>query len=277
MAELFEEGLGSMLDTVFVDLLRGGKSGGFGGFGGLESGAGFDPPSPRALPGSRAPLPASAASAAAASSQSLQASQQRLESLGAQVFLPSPSQRVDWGELAGYESQKRVIEDTVLLALLHPEVYDRVARATRAARAGTRPRAVLFEGPPGTGKTTSARVIASQASVPLVYVPLEALASKWYGEAEKRLADILEAAEAMPEGCIIFLDELDALATSRGGDMHEATRRVLGVLLRHLQGFEQREKTVVIGATNRKQDLDPALNSRFAATVTFGLPDLECR
>ena len=69
--------------------------------------------------------------------------------------------------------------------------------------------AVLFDGPPGTGKTTSARIIAKQAAIPLVYIPLEAVASKWYGESEQKLSQMLEAAEAMG-GCIIFLDEVRA-------------------------------------------------------------------
>ncbi len=63
----------------------------------------------------------------------------------------------------------------------------------------------------------------------------------------------------------------------RGGDMHEATRRLLGVLLRQLDGFKEQSKTVVIGATNRKQDLDPALLSRFDSAVAFGLPSDSCR
>ena len=150
--------------------------------------------------------------------------------------------------------------------------------------------------------------------MPLVYIPLEAIISKWYGEAEQKLAGVLAAAEALPSGCILFLDELDSLATQRGGDMHEATRRLLGVLLRHLDGFDAGKKTsercgaaagapglhrrrdtcphtrpppppppaapcaaVVIGATNRKQDLDPALVSRFSASIAFGLPDPACR
>ena len=67
-----------------------------------------------------------------------------------------------------------------------------------------------------TSQSTSCpcRVIASQASVPLVYVPLEAVASKWYGESERLLSDVFKAAETLP-GCIIFLDEVDSLATSR--------------------------------------------------------------
>lgn len=67
-------------------------------------------------------------------------------------------------------------------------------------------------------------------------------------------ADLLKTCEtSFPDGCIIFLDELDALATTRSNDMHEATRRLLGVLLRHLDGFDTSRHTVVIGATNRKQ------------------------
>jgi len=173
--------------------------------------------------------------------------------------------------------QKRAIEDCLLLPLVRPDVYDAVAKGTRRRFASNRPRAVLFVGPPGTGKTSSARVIAEQASVPLVYLPLEALVSKWYGESEKQLAEALAAGDSLPNGCIFFLDELDALATQRGGDMHEATRRLLGVLLRHMDGFDASKRSVVVGATNRPEDLDPALVSRFSATVEFGLPTESCR
>lgn len=84
-----------------------------------------------------------------------------------------------WETLAGYEEQKSAIEDSILLALQHPEVYDQVAKSTRRKFRSNRPRAVLFDGPPGTGKTTSARIISSKVALPLVYVPLEALVSKW--------------------------------------------------------------------------------------------------
>ncbi|DBA82674.1 TPA: hypothetical protein ACH3X1_006917 [Trebouxia sp. C0004] len=201
---------------------------------------------------------------------------QKLQSLGTMVYPPGNKAAIDWGILAGYADQKQQIEDTMLLALLHPEVYETIAKGTRRHFANNKPRAVLFEGPPGTGKTTSARVIASQASVPLVYVPLEAVASKWYGESERLLSEVFKAAETLP-GCIIFLDEVDSLATSRNSEMHEATRRLLGVLLRHLDGFETNKRSVVIAATNRKEDLDPALLSRFNTSVQFGLPDEICR
>lgn len=82
---------------------------------------------------------------------------------GAQVFPAGQAGKaVSWAELAGYEEQKSVIEDTLLLALQRPDVYEQIARKTRAKFASNRPRAVLFEGPPGTGKTTSGRIIANQ-------------------------------------------------------------------------------------------------------------------
>jgi DNA polymerase III delta prime subunit len=207
---------------------------------------------------------------------------QQLEAMGCQVFFPDKEQQntlldCDWGSLAGYEAQKKAIEENLLLPLKKPETYDDVAKRTRAHYLSNRPRAVLFTGPPGTGKTSSARVIAKQASVPLVYIPLEALASKWYGESERKLSDALKAINEFPKGAIIFLDELDSLATSRGTDMHEATRRTLGVLLRHMDGFDVSKKSVIIGATNRPEDLDAALRNRFSATIHFGLPSEECR
>ncbi|KAG1674686.1 hypothetical protein FOA52_007210 [Chlamydomonas sp. UWO 241] len=199
-----------------------------------------------------------------------------LQAMGAQVFPPGSKEKMDWGVLAGYEDQKRQIEDCLLYPLLRPEVFHKLAEATRTSFASNRPRAVLFEGPPGTGKTTSARVISSQAAVPLVYVPLEAVLSKWYGESEGLLSKVFKAAEALG-GAIVFFDELDSLGGNRArGDVHEASRRMLSVLLREMDGFDAR-RTVVIGATNRKADLDAALLSRFDMVVTFGLPDEGCR
>jgi len=76
---------------------------------------------------------------------------------------------------------------------------------------------------------------------------------------------------------LFFLDEIDSFAASRDQEMHEATRRILSVLLRQIDGFEQEKKVVVIAATNRRQDLDPALISRFDSSITFDLPDEKTR
>lgn len=102
--------------------------------------------------------------------------------------------KLDWNYLAGYDSVKRNIEDTVLLALTHGHIYDQITKATRMKNETNRPKCVLFEGPPGCGKTTSAKIISQQVNIPLVYMPLEAIMSKYYGESEQKLANIFEAA-----------------------------------------------------------------------------------
>ena len=96
----------------------------------------------------------------------------------------SQKNQLDWNYLAGYEKVKRDIEDTVLLSLTHGDVYDKITQATRMKFETNRPKCILFEGPPGCGKTTSAKIISQQVSIPLVYMPLEAIRSKYYGEAE---------------------------------------------------------------------------------------------
>ncbi|KAL6990725.1 hypothetical protein U1Q18_008844, partial [Sarracenia purpurea var. burkii] len=110
-----------------------------------------------------------------------------------------------------------------------------------------------------------------------------AVMSKYYGESERLLGKVFSLANEIPNGAIIFLDEVDSFAVARDNEMHEATRRILSVLLRQIDGFEQEKKVVVIAATNRKQDLDPALIRypieqflichRFDSMITFGLPD----
>ncbi|CAN0899102.1 Protein CdcH, partial [Linum grandiflorum] len=226
---------------------------------------------------------------AAARAPTIDQSVTSLKAMGVRIYglktplINSTSNEISWENIAGYDKQKRSyqfvalpyreIEDTILLALHNPEIYDNIARGTRDKFESNRPRAVLFEGPPGTGKTSCARVIANQAGVPLLYVPLEVVVSKYYGESERQLGKVFSLANELPNGAIIFLDEVDSFAVTRDGEMHEATRRILSVLLRQIDGFEQDKKVVVIAATNRKQDLDPALISRFDSVITFGLPD----
>ncbi|KAL6520521.1 hypothetical protein OROHE_017109 [Orobanche hederae] len=206
-----------------------------------------------------------------------------LEGMGVKVYglkqpiAEQPKVDITWENIAGYDNQKREIEDTILLALKSPEVYDDIARGTRCKFETNRPRAVLFEGPPGTGKTSCARVIANQAGVPLLYVPLEVILSKYYGESERLLGKVFSLANEIGDGALVFLDEVDSVATARDNETHEATRRLLSVLLRQIDGFEQEKKVVVIAATNRKQDLDPALLSRFDSMISFGLPDQQTR
>lgn len=107
-------------------------------------------------------------------------------------------------------------------------------------------------------------------------MPLEAIMSKYYGESETKLAEIFEAAQGMGKS-ILFIDEIDSLATSRETGLHEATRRILSTLLRKIDSFESGGEVLVVCATNRKKDLDPALISRLDLSVRFELPDSKTR
>ncbi|RLN88782.1 hypothetical protein BBJ28_00008420 [Nothophytophthora sp. Chile5] len=124
------------------------------------------------------------------------------------------------------------IEDTVVLALQNPELYERIAQKTRCRYESNRPRAVLFEGPPGTGKTLSARIIAQQAGIPMIHIPIESVVSKWYGDSEKKMSSIFDACEKL-DGAIIFIDEvrIAPLFTRLGSDGRELLLILSAVLL----------------------------------------------
>jgi SpoVK/Ycf46/Vps4 family AAA+-type ATPase len=189
-----------------------------------------------------------------------------LERIGARVLFPPPDGQpappeASWDALAGAAELREQVEEVLVLPLKYPEAFASV-------RAGTRRL--------GTGKTTAARIAAAQAGLPLVYAPLEGILSKWFGQAEQQLAVLFDACAALGR-CVVFVDELDALAGSRSRDIDDASRRVLSVLLRRLDGLEAQPGTTLIGATNRRSDLDEALLSRFDVRVHFPAPEAAAR
>jgi len=103
-------------------------------------------------------------------------------------------------------------------------------------------------------------------------MPMESIMSKWYGESEKKFADIWDNCKNLGKS-IICIDEIDALANTRGENMHEASRRILSTLLRKIDSFESSSDVLLICATNRKSDLDPAMLSRIDISIQFHLPD----
>ena len=198
----------------------------------------------------------------------------RLKELGASII--DNENTPDWDFIAGYADVKRKIKESIILPIQNPKVYDTVAGMTRKSFESNRPRAILFEGPPGVGKTTAARIIAGESSLRLVYIPVESIMSKWYGQSSKNMSEIFDMCDLMG-GAIIFLDEIDSLAGARDQNMFEATRRILSVLLRKLDGIDSTETTLTIGATNRMNDLDSALISRFDQIIKFPYPNAEER
>jgi transitional endoplasmic reticulum ATPase len=135
---------------------------------------------------------------------------------------------------------------------------------------------VIFTGPPGTGKTHLARIIAHESGADFFLVSGPSIVSKWMGDSEDTLRKIFDAAAASKrKRAIIFFDEIDSIAESRSGDSHEASKRLVAQLLTLLDGFESSAgEVIVIAATNRVDDIDEALlrPGRFDWEIEFGLP-----
>ena len=139
---------------------------------------------------------------------------------------------------------------------------------------------MLLVGPPGTGKTLLARSIAGEAGVPFLFASGSDFVEMYAGVGASRVRRLFQDARRHPS-CIIFIDELDAVGRSRGGNSlsHEEREQTLNQLLVEMDGFERHQGIVVIAATNRQDILDPALlrPGRFDRQVTVGNPDLKGR
>lgn len=161
-------------------------------------------------------------------------------------------------------------------------IETQLERRDQLAAIGARPvRGILFTGPPGTGKTHLARIIAHESKADFFLISGPSIVSKWVGDTEDNLRKIFEAATAATSGrAIIFFDEIDSIAERRSGESHEASKRLVAQLLTLMDGFENKDRSVVvIAATNRIEALDPALTrpGRFDWEVQFGLPSADDR
>lgn len=182
---------------------------------------------------------------------------------------------VGWSDLVGLDGVRGRLERAILLPLTRQELYAKVARAVMPGAATVLPRGVLLLGPPGTGKTWSMRAIASAAGVPVVSLSCDALMTKWYGESEQRLAAIFRLCRDAGR-MILLLDEIEALARHRH-DSHEASARLVSILLAEMDGLTGASDVLLIGSANALSTMDRAVLDRFDTRIEFTLPGLEQR
>ncbi|KAH8595759.1 hypothetical protein B0O99DRAFT_740804 [Bisporella sp. PMI_857] len=184
-------------------------------------------------------------------------------------------QNVDFSKIGGLEGHIDQLKEMVQMPLLYPELFLKFHV--------TPPRGVLFHGPPGTGKTLLARALAASVGSGgrkiTFYMRKGADAlSKWVGEAERQLRLLFEEARKT-QPSIIFFDEIDGLAPVRSSKQEQIHASIVSTLLALMDGMDGRGQVIVIGATNRPDNIDPALRrpGRFDREFYFPLPDLEAR
>ncbi|KAI9221319.1 P-loop containing nucleoside triphosphate hydrolase protein [Blastocladiella britannica] len=173
---------------------------------------------------------------------------------------------VAWEDIAGLEHAKQAIQEIVIWPMRRPDLFN--AGSLRRPSKG-----VLLFGPPGTGKTMIAKCIASQVSATFFSISASSLTSKWVGEAEKMVRALFAVARAK-QPSVVFIDEIDSLLTSRSEGEAESSRRIKTEFLVQFDGASTNgdDKLLVIGATNRPQELDEAARRRFKKRLFIPLP-----
>jgi transitional endoplasmic reticulum ATPase len=187
-----------------------------------------------------------------------------------EVMVEAP--RVRWEDVGGLDAAQARLKEGVELPLKNPDAFRRL---------GIRPaKGFLLYGPPGTGKTLLAKAVAREAEANFIATKSSDLLSKWYGESEQQIARLFQRARQVAP-TVIFIDELDSLVPARGsgGGEPQVTERVVNTILAEMDGLEELQSVVVIGATNRPNLVDPALlrPGRFDELVYVGVPSMEGR
>lgn len=176
---------------------------------------------------------------------------------------------VSWNDIGGLEKVKQELQETVQYPVEHPEKF---------LKFGMNPsKGVLFYGPPGCGKTLLAKAIANECQANFISIKGPELLTMWFGESEANVRDVFDKARAAAP-CVMFFDELDSVAKARGnsaGDAGGAGDRVLNQILTEMDGMNAKKNVFVIGATNRPDQIDPALlrPGRLDQLIYIPLPD----
>ena len=177
---------------------------------------------------------------------------------------------VTYEDIGGLQEEIKKIREMVELPLKHPEIFQRLGIEP--------PKGVLLHGPPGTGKTLLAKAVANESNSHFILINGPEIMSKYYGQSEENLRKKFEEAQKSAPS-IIFIDEIDAIASKREETKGEVERRVVAQLLANMDGLQSRGKVVVIAATNVPNLLDPALRrpGRFDREIEIGVPSKEGR
>ncbi len=186
-----------------------------------------------------------------------------------EVYLETPD--VQWADIGGLEGVKKELQEAVEWPLKYPDIYDKIGYSM--------PKGIMLYGPSGTGKTLLAKAVATESEANFISVRGPELLSKWVGESERGIREVFRRArQASP--CVIFFDEVDALAPTRGmGGDSMVTERVVSQLLTELDGVQSLNGVVVLAATNRIDIVDSALlrAGRFDKLIQIPLPDKPAR
>jgi transitional endoplasmic reticulum ATPase len=194
----------------------------------------------------------------------------KISSKAIEITEEAPIPDVTYEDIGGLSDEILKIREMVETPMKYPELFQALGIEP--------PKGVLLHGPPGTGKTLLAKAVANEAEANFMLINGPEIMNKFYGESEKRIRQIFEeASEKAPS--IIFIDEIDAIASKREETHGEVERRVVAQLLTMMDGLNTRGNVVVIGATNRPNSLDEALRrpGRFDREITFGVPNKKGR
>lgn len=174
-----------------------------------------------------------------------------------------------WDDIAGLDYAKTIIQEAVVWPILRPDIFTGLRRP---------PRGILLFGPPGTGKTLIGKCIASQSKSTFFSISASSLTSKWIGDGEKMVRALFAVASAH-QPAVVFIDEIDSLLCQRSETEHESSRRLKTEFLIQLDGAAtaEDERILIVGATNRPQELDEAARRRLVKRLYIPLPERPAR
>ena len=175
-------------------------------------------------------------------------------------------EKVTYEDIGGLEALIQKIREIIELPIRHPELFERIGIEP--------PNGVLLYGPPGTGKTLLAKAVASETDANFISISGPEIMSKFFGQSEENLRNLFEEAKVNSPS-IIFLDELDSLAPKRDEGKNQVESRVVAQLLSLMDGLKGRGEVIVIGATNKVNNIDIALRrpGRFDREIEIKVPD----